>query len=220
MTIAEDTGLDKIMEMWMEIPLEMYRTGRKSMEKLAESPPFPASVARDMGIFSMEAFNRMFETAARNFMFKRVGPARNFQVKLDESVEKTSAFNVAALEFFRYLTLPVEAAGRTMIREMNRLGNKAVTAEGAKEIYARCLSEMEAQYDGLFKTPAYLQAFEFFIQTASDSRAAMLSMGNDIYRQMGIASLAEMDEITLDLYKLKKKMAGMEREFNREENAA
>lgn len=168
---------------------------------------------RDMGMFSVEAFNRAFETATRNAMFKRVGPARNFQVKIDESMEKMSEFNVAGLEFFRYLSLPVISATRTMLQEMTRQGNKALTADGAKEIYSRWLAEMEVQYAALFKTPAYIKALDYFVQASSDSRAAMLSMYNDIYRQMGIASLEEMDGITLELYQLKKKVDAFEKNY-------
>ncbi len=254
---TKDTGLNRVMEMWMEIPFEMYKTGQqtakayqsktsqpgdsaepglgfddvanqarqlwlntmgegmkwfeKHKDNAKESVSSPGAYARDMGVFSMEAFNELFEKALKNTMFKRVGPARNFQGKIDQAMEKTGEFNIAAMEFFRYLSLPMESATRNMLHEISKQGNGALTPDAMKQIYTRWLSHMEEQYGKLYKTPSYLNSLDFFVRAAGESRAAMLSINNDLYKQMGIASLEEMDDISFEIYQLKKKVSQLEK---------
>lgn len=204
----KDTGFSRFMEMWMEIPFEMYKRNAK------ESASSPGAYARDMGVSFMEAFNELFEKTLKNTMFKRVGPARNFQGKIDQAMEKTGEFNIAALEFFRYLSLPMESATRNMLHEISKQGKGALTPDAMKQVYSQWLSHMEEQYGKLYKTPSYLNSLDFFVRAAGESRAAMLSINNDLYKQMGIASLEEMDDISFEIYQLKKKVSRLEKMKN------
>ncbi len=125
-------------------------------------------------------------------------------------MEKMAEFNVAAMEFYRYFSIPMESATRKMLHEIAKSGSKSMTPDGMKELYSEWLSNVEEQYAELFKAPSYLNALEFLVRSVSESRAAMLSINNDLYRQMGIASLEEMDDISLEIYQLKKKIKQLE----------
>ena len=70
---------------------------------------------------------------------------------------------------------------------------------------------MEEQYGKLYKTPSYLNSLDFFVRAAGESRASMLSINNDLYKQLGIASLEEMDDISFEIYQLKKKVSQLEK---------
>lgn len=159
-----------------------------------------ASFWRESGGKSMERF-------LTGGFPSRIGPACFHQEKVDEAVKRMGTLNIAVLEFTAYMMMPVESAFKQAVKEVG----SAKSPEDWKAFAENMMRHMEDGYKGLFTSKGYLDALDMLMVSAGEARNQVMGVGEDALTAAGVPSMREMDALSQDLYRLKKRVGALEK---------
>jgi hypothetical protein len=142
-----------------------------------------------------------------------VGITRPYQEKINHALNKMTMFHTAAMDFLYCTFLPVEEATVITFKEMVKQAETLKSPEDMKKIYDQWIKTLEHEYQGLFKTDRYKTVIARIFNAMGEFRAATRELTLDLVHLSGLPGGKEVDELCKDMFAVKKKMKGFEKQL-------
>jgi hypothetical protein len=172
------------------------------------------------GKFDGRLFSEKFPEIPSRIMKKLleippVGITRPYQEKINKTLDKLSGFHTAALEFVACTCVPLEEATRMTLKEIVKQAETVKSPEDVQKIYEKWLHILENEYQALFKTDHYKTILARTISAMSEFRAASRELMLDMIHLVGLPGGREVEELSRDVYELKKKIKAMDAQIKK-----
>ena len=205
-----------------EILLEMAQTNLNSFIHLQQQwlekagkveESTKAYKFEDLDEDAFKAWTELYEKEFRKFFnIPQVGLTRFYQEKMIRSVDKFNIFQTAMAEFLRLLSLPMEKSFQVMQEKMAELAEKEKLPEDSKVYYQMWIKTLEGHYMTLFQSPEYTRALNKTLDSLSEFSAAKKEILQDtIQHTLPVPTQKEMDELSKEIYLLKKRIKALEK---------
>jgi len=167
----------------------------------------------DLDEDAFKAWTELYEKEFRKFFnIPQVGLTRFYQEKMISSVDKFNIFQTAMAEFLRLLSLPMEKSFQVMQEKMAELAEKEKLPEDSKVYYQMWIKTLEGHYMTLFQSPEYTRALNKTLDSLSEFSAAKKEILQDtIQHTLPVPTQKEMDELSKEIYLLKKRIKALEK---------
>lgn len=180
-------------------------------------------VARSAGSGDGEDFMKMssawIEGCQRLFKpflnMPTVGLTRAYQEQTNEVIEKYYVFTGHMTELLYQLNIPMDEATRCVKSQMKD-PSKTDGTRDTRGPYESWLKILEDKYMELFQSPAYLQLLYKTVDSYSDFLVAQQQVYGNSLRNLPIPTTKDLDELSREIYLLKKKLREMARKMDRE----
>ena len=113
-------------------------------------------------------------------------------------------------EFLHLLYLPVEKSLKSLQEKMAEMAEQGPLDEQPKSYYNLWIKLLEGQYMELFQKPEYSEAMARTLCALNDSVEARQAVVNDILKQVNIPTNQDLDELSKEIYLLKKRIRALE----------
>jgi len=159
----------------------------------------------DQDIF--KAWTEIYEKEFKQFLtVPQLGLTRYYQERMGVAIDKFNLFQATMAEFYRTLFLPMEKAYRVMQEKIGELTREGKLPENPKEYYLMWLKILEGHYMTLFKSPEYTRILSNTLNVMEEFLIARQRMLQDMMQTLPVPTNKEMDELSKELYLLKKKV--------------
>lgn len=141
-----------------------------------------------------------------------LGITRFYQERMNKTMEAYASFQSSLSDFFQLLRIPLEEASDAFQEEMSqavRYGRDNV--HDHQELYRRWIEKLEKYYMSLLKSQRYTEALGKTLSSLCEYRKAREQFLLDILKEWPIATTQDVDEISKDLYLLKKRVKKLEK---------
>lgn len=149
-----------------------------------------------------------------------VGITRPYQEKINMVLDKLALYNAAAMEFLYCTFVPVEEATRMTIKEIMKQSESMKSLEDSQKLYEKWLKLLEEEYQSLFKTDRYKHVIAKIMSAMGEYRAASRELVLDLIHLSGLPFGREVEELSKDVFDLKKKIKTMEAQMKKMEKIA
>jgi class III poly(R)-hydroxyalkanoic acid synthase PhaE subunit len=228
-TLSEQEGMDTLFKginALPEIVLRMAKTGwdgyfysqQQWLERVGRiGKRAEAYKFEDLGQDLFKAWVEIYEREFKQFLtVPQLGLTRYYQERMGMAVDKFNLFQATMAEFFRLLYLPVEKAFRIMQEKISELTREGKLPEEPKEHYAMWLKILEGHYMTLFKSPEYTRALSNTLNAMEEFLMARQRMLQDLLQTLPVPTNKEMDELSRELYLLKKKVKELAKKVDKQ----
>lgn len=213
--------LQKATEMTPDIALGFTQTCMESFNNLqAQTGEWirkrGASLSTaDLQQLDSELIKDLTETYEKEFSkyFKipQVGLNRLSQERSLDAVDKHNSYQLAMAEFLHMLYLPVEKSLKSLQEKMVEMTKEGSLDTKSKTYYDLWIKLLEGHYMELFKQPDYKDAMGKTLCALAASARARQAVVNDALKQVNVPTNQDLDELSKEIYLLKKRMRAMEK---------
>jgi polyhydroxyalkanoate synthase subunit PhaE len=157
-----------------------------------------------------ETYNKEF---SRYLKLPQIGLNRFHQERMLRAVDKQNALQLMLSEFMHMLYLPIEKSLNSLqekISEMMEAGQQL--DEKSKTYYNLWIKFLEGHYMELFKQPEYAEVMGKTLCSLNEFVGACQSVVNDLLKQMNIPTNQDLDELSKEIYLLKKRVRLLEKQ--------
>lgn len=141
----------------------------------------------------------------------QLGMGRIYQERALEALDKLNTLQLTLSEFLHYLYLPIERSLTSLQKEIIRLAESEGMDDKATTYYKLWISYLEGHYMEIFKQPEYSEAMGKTIWALSDFVQARQVLLNDALKQVNIPTNTDFDELSKEIYLLKKRVRLLEK---------
>lgn len=142
----------------------------------------------------------------------QIGLNRYYQERFNKMIENASAFQSAQTDFLQMLMIPMEKAYYSVQEEIAKLEKEGKAAiEDSRALYQLWIQKLEDHYMELLKSNEYRKTLRETLNTLHDFRAARAEYIMDQMHDLPIPTNRDMDDLSKDLYLLKKRVKELER---------
>jgi class III poly(R)-hydroxyalkanoic acid synthase PhaE subunit len=148
---------------------------------------------------------------SRYLKIPQLGLGRLYQEKFQNATDKLNLFQLELSKFLHMLYLPVEQSLKSLQEQMVEMAEEGPLDEKAKTYYNLWIKLLEGHYMELFKQKEYSDTMNktlFALHEFSDAKQAVV---NDFLKQLNIPTYQEMDELSKEVYLLKKRLRTLEK---------
>jgi polyhydroxyalkanoate synthase subunit PhaE len=141
----------------------------------------------------------------------QIGLGRNYQERLLQAADKQNIFQLVMSEFLNMHYLPIEKSFKSLQDKMAEMAEAGPLDEKSKTYYNLWIKFLEGHYMELFKQPAYAEAMGETLSALNGFVGARQAVGNDLLKQMNIPAYPDLDELSKEIYLLKKRVRSLEK---------
>lgn len=214
-------NLQKLMSLTPEIALGFAQTclqGFMSVQEKASDWMIKRSAAlssTDMQDLDKELIKSLQETYEKEFSrylkLPQIGLNRLNQERALQAVDKMNLLQLALLDFLHMLYVPIEKSLNSLQQEMAKMAEAGPLDEKTKTYYNLWIKLLEGHYMELFKQPEYAEAMSKALVALNEFVDARQAVINDGLKQLNIPNNRELDELSKEIYLLKKRVRALEK---------
>lgn len=141
----------------------------------------------------------------------QIGLNRLYQERILRAVDKQNALQLKLSEFQHLLYLPIEKSLNSLQQKMVEMAEAGPLDENSKTYYKLWIKLLEGHYMELFKQPEYAEVMNKTLSALNDFVGARQSVINDHLKQINIPSNLDLDELSKEIYLLKKRVRLLEK---------
>lgn len=171
--------------------------------------------AADMQELDRELIKNLTETYEKEFSrylkLPQIGLSRLYQERVLCVMDKQNSLQLALSEFLHMLYLPIERSLNSLQKEMTEMAQAGPMDERSKTYYDLWIKLLEGHYMELFKEPEYADAMGNTLCALNEYVGARQSVINDILQQINIPTYQDIDDLSEELYLLKKRIRLLEK---------
>ncbi len=189
----------------------------KSLAKVGEHTNAYNFDDLDHGAF--ESFRELYRSELQKYFYiPKIGLPREFHERLSLLFDKSNIFSSYLLELLYLFFLPFEKTNRAMQKKIKKQLEAGEVAEDFKPMYSDWIKVLEGHFMELLKSTEYTEV----LNNTITSLAAYKNVKNDVadvfFKEMGIPTGKEMDEVYKELYQLKKRIGELSRQVAKLQN--
>jgi hypothetical protein len=136
---------------------------------------------------------------------------RLYQERMLHAVDKQNALQLMLSEFLHMLYLPIEKSLNSLQQKMAEMTETGPLDEKSKTYYKLWIKLLEGHYMELFKQPEYAEAMCKTLSALNEFVGARQTVTNDLLKQINIPSNLDLDELSKEIYLLKKRVRLLEK---------
>ncbi|NNK56499.1 MAG: hypothetical protein HKP44_04225 [Desulfofustis sp.] len=164
----------------------------------------------DENIFRM--WTDIYENEFRQFLHvPQLGLLRAYQEKVSVAADKYALFQASLSEFLRLLAMPFHRSMQVMQEKLTEMAEQGTLPDDTKEYYTLWIKVLEGHFMTLFQNPEYVETLSRTINDLAEFVAARDAALEDIIGLLPVARKSEVDELSEDIYELKKRLRRLER---------
>lgn len=141
----------------------------------------------------------------------QIGLSRLYQERGLKAVDKMNAFQLELSSFLHMLYMPIEKSLQSLQEEMAAMAESGTLDDDSKAYYNMWIKSMEGHYMELFKAPEYSEAMHRTLSSLNDFSEAKNEVTNDFLKQMNMPTLEDIDDLSKEIYLLKKRIRALEK---------
>lgn len=148
---------------------------------------------------------------SRYLKVPQIGLNRMSQERSLKVADKMNFFQLQLSAFLHLLYMPIEKSLKTLQEEMTAMAEAGTIDEKPKTYYNFWIKSMEGYYMELFQQKEYREAMHktlFALHEFSDAKNEII---NDQLKQLNVPTNHDFDELSKEIYLLKKRVRGLER---------
>lgn len=146
------------------------------------------------------------------FKVPQLGIARNYQDQVNQTMDTGHQAMISFSEFMNLLYQPIEKAGTAVTEAYQKMMDEDDIPEDPQAIYTLWIKNLERYFMEMLQSPLYVEAMNNLINTLSEHKSSRTKLVNAMLQQLDIPSNAEMDELYREIYHLKKRLRGLEKQ--------
>lgn len=147
---------------------------------------------------------------SRYLKVPQIGLGRFHQERSLHAVDKLNTLQLVLSEFLHMLYLPVEKSLKSLQEEMVEMTEAGPLDEKSKTYYNLWIKLLEGEYMKLFKQPEYADAMGKTLGALNEFVGARQEMVNEVLKQVNIPTNHDLDELSKEIYLLKKRVRTLE----------
>jgi class III poly(R)-hydroxyalkanoic acid synthase PhaE subunit len=148
---------------------------------------------------------------SRYLKVPQIGLNRLYQERMLHAVDKQNTLQLMLSEFLHILYLPIEKSLNSLQQKMAEMAEVGPLDENSKTYYKLWIKLLEGHYMELFKQPDYAEAMSKTLSALNDYVGARQTVTNDLLKQINIPSNLDLDELSKEIYLLKKRVRLLEK---------
>ncbi|HUN55040.1 MAG TPA: poly(R)-hydroxyalkanoic acid synthase subunit PhaE [Smithella sp.] len=161
-----------------------------------------------------EALNNVYEKELRQyFKIPPLGPARFYQERFNEMLDKYNLFENMLAEFLSVLYLPMEKSFRVFQEKLEQLAEEGNFPRETKESYAIWIKILEGHYINLFKSSEYTDVLHRMLGQLEDFIAIRNKTMEDFLQLFPIVTDQDVDDLYKEFHLLKKRVKELEKQL-------
>ncbi len=162
----------------------------------------------------IEIYEKEFQ---KFFKIPQLGLTREYQEKINNMMDKFHLSQADKAVFLRLLCLPFQRSMGVMQEELSALAETGRLPDDPNEYYQMWVKILEGHFMTLFQTPEYIEALTKTIGSSTNFSKAKNAVIEDMIKGLPIAQKSEMDDLSREVYELKRRIRRLEKE-NHEQN--
>jgi hypothetical protein len=167
----------------------------------------------DQDVF--EALNNVYEKELRQyFKIPPLGPARFYQERFNEMLDKYNLFETMLAEFLSVLYLPVEKSFKVFQEKLQQMAEEGNLPKETKESYAIWIKILEGHYINLFKSREYTDVLHRMLSQLEDFIIIRNKTMEDFLQLFPIVTDQDVDDLYKEFYLLKKRVNKLEKQLD------
>ena len=151
------------------------------------------------------------EEFSRYLKIPQLGLGRLYQEKANDLTDKMNLFQLELSKFLNMLYLPVEKSLKSLQEQMAEMAEEGLIDEKSKTYYNLWIKLLEGHYMELFKQAEYTETMNNTLLALHAFMDAKQAVINDFLKQLNVPTYQEMDELSKEVYLLKKRLRALER---------
>ena len=140
----------------------------------------------------------------------QVGLGRFHQERSLHATDKYNTFQLVLLEFLHMLYLPVERSLKSLQEKMAEMAEAGPLDEKSKTYYNLWIKLLEGEYMELFQKPEFADLMGKTLGALNEFVGARQAVIDDVLKQLNIPTNQDMDELSKEIYLLKKRVRALE----------
>lgn len=148
---------------------------------------------------------------SRYLKLPQIGLGRLYQERSLHVVDKLNTLQLVLSEFLHMLYLPIEKSLTSLQEEMAEMTKAGPLDEKSKTYYNLWIKLLEGHYMELFQQPEYTDAMANTLCALNEFVEARQAVVNDALKQVNIPTNQDLDELSKEIYLLKKRVRALER---------
>lgn len=153
-----------------------------------------------------------YEKEFRRYLkIPQVGLTRFQQERFLTAIDKMNSLQLALTEFFHTLYLPIEKSLVDLEKEIAAMTTPVTPEENTKSYYNQWIKMLEGHYMELFKQPEYADLLGKVLTALGEFSVAKQEVVNDMLKQVNIPTYEDIDELSREIYVLKKRLRELEK---------
>lgn len=140
----------------------------------------------------------------------QVGLGRFHQERSLHAADKHNSFQLVLLDFLHMLYLPVERSLNSLQEKMAEMAEAGPLDENSKTYYNLWIKLLEGEYMELFQQPEFADMMGKTLGALNESVGARQAVIDDVLKQLNIPTNQDLDELSKEIYLLKKRVRALE----------
>ena len=213
-------GFQKATEMTPDLVLGFAQTCLQSLATMQEKVTDwvgkrgATLTAADMQQLDRELLKNWREVYEKEFSrylkMPQLGLTRVYQERALDAVDKMNTFQLELAEYLHMLYLPIEKSLKSLQEEMAQMVESGPLDEKTKTYYDMWIKSLEGHYMELFQTSEYAQTMHKTLHALHEYTNAKQAVIDDGLKQLNIPTFKDMDELSKEIYLLKKRVRELE----------
>jgi class III poly(R)-hydroxyalkanoic acid synthase PhaE subunit len=174
-----------------------------------------ALTSADIQELDSELIKNLTETyekeLSRYLKVPQIGLNRLYQERMLHAVDKQNTLQLMLSEFLHMLYLPIEKSLNSLQQKMAEMTEAGPLDEKSKTYYKIWIKLLEGHYMELFKQPEYTDILCKTLSALNEFAQARQTVVNDLLKQINIPSNLDLDELSKEIYLLKKRVRVLEK---------
>lgn len=148
---------------------------------------------------------------SRYLKLPQLGLGRLYQERSLTVMDKLNSLQLVLSEFLHLLYLPIEKSLNSLQEEMAMMTEAGPLDEKPKTYYNLWIKLLEGHYMELFKDQEYADSMGKTLYALNDFLAARQTVVNDFLKQVNVPTNDDIDDLSKEIYLLKKRVRALER---------
>lgn len=148
---------------------------------------------------------------SRYLKLPQIGLGRLYQERSLHVVDKLNTLQLVLSEFLHMLYLPIEKSLTSLQEEMVEMTKAGPLDEKSKTYYNLWIKLLEGHYMELFQQPEYADAMGKTLCALNEFAEARQAVVNDALKQVNVPTNQDLDELSKEIYLLKKRVRAFEK---------
>jgi len=190
---------------------ELQKKMSQSASRLGESVEAYSFEKIDENIFHVwtEIYEKEFQ---KFFQIPQLGLTREYQERINSMMDKFHLSQANQAEFLRLICLPFQRSMGVMQEKIAVLAETGELLDDSHEYYQMWIKILEGHFMTLFQTPEYIEALTRTISSSTNFFKAKNAVIEDMLKDLPIAQKSEMDDLSREVYELKRRIRRLEKE--------
>ena len=154
----------------------------------------------------------IYEKEVRQFFqIPQIGLMRQYQERVNQAADKYHLFQSKLSEFLNWLSIPFTRTAQVMQEKSKKMLDTGELPDDTKTYYHMWVKVLEGHFMTIFQTPEYVESLACTLSALADFTAARDDVIEDVLSLFPVARKTDLDDVTRELYMLKKRLAKLEK---------